>query len=108
MDGVPEEIARHMDNIAITVADWPSQAELASTGYRSPYMLLGLYLGVPLTQRGRGYNLLPPDRIVLYRRPLEAAAHSPAAMRELVRSTVVHEIGHHFGISDERLRELGY
>ncbi len=108
LDELPEEIAKHMDNIAITVADWPSHAELESTGRRSPYDLLGLYQGVPLTQRGQSYNLLPPDRIVLFRRPLEAAARSPAAMRELVRNTVVHEIAHHFGISDERIKEIGY
>lgn len=108
LDALPEEIQRYMDNVAVTIAEWPSRADLARTGHRSPYELLGLYQGVPLTRRGVGYNLVPPDRIVLYRGPIEAIAHTPAAVREQVQRTVVHEIAHHFGISDERLRELGY
>lgn len=108
LEALPEEIRRHIDNVAITVADWPSPADLASTGHRSPYALLGLYQGIPLTRRGRGYNLVPPDRIVLFRGPIEHLASSPAAIRELVQRTVVHEIAHHFGIDDARLRELGY
>ncbi len=108
MDSLPEEFRQRLDNIAITVADWPTRDELARTGQRSPYGLLGLYQGVPLTQRGRGYNLIPPDRIVLYRRPILASADSPEAIRTLVQRVVIHEIAHHFGISDARLRELGY
>jgi predicted Zn-dependent protease with MMP-like domain len=107
LDGLPPELAKYMDNIAVTTAEWPSREELRQTGHRSPYALLGLYQGVPLTQRGRGYNLTPPDRIVLYQRPIEAVARTAEEIRALVQSTVIHEVAHHFGISDARLRELG-
>ena len=108
LDGLPPDIGRFMDNIAITTAEWPTRDELRRTGHRSPYALLGLYQGVPLTERTHGYNLTPPDRIVLYQRPIEALARTAAEMRALVQSTVIHEVAHHFGISDARLKELGY
>ncbi|HID86732.1 MAG TPA: metallopeptidase family protein [Anaerolineae bacterium] len=105
---LPPEILERMDNVAVTVAYWPSPAQVARAGVRSPATLFGLYEGVPLTRRGINYGMVPPDRITLYQGPIEAACRTPSAMREQVRRTVVHEIAHHFGISDERLRELGY
>ena len=68
---------------------------------------MALYRGVPLTARGSGYNMTLPDRIVIFQRPLEQLARDEAHLYELVRHTVQHEIAHHFGISDERLRALG-
>jgi predicted Zn-dependent protease with MMP-like domain len=105
---LPAEIVEHMDNVAITIADWPSAAELQRTGTVRGHQIFGLYEGIPLTKRGKGYNLVAPDRIVLYRGPLQAAFRSLPALREQIRRTVVHEIAHHFGISEERIRELGY
>ena len=69
--------------------------------------LLGLYHGVPLPQRGQGYYGLLPDKITIYRLPLLRSVRTPEELAERVRHTVWHEIAHHFGISDERLRELG-
>ena len=108
LDGLPMEIGQYLDNIVVTIAEWPSPNELANTGHRSPYELLGLYQGIPLPHRGQGYNMALPDRVVIYRRPIQAIAHSPSAIRRRVERTVVHEIGHHFGIDDERLAEMGY
>lgn len=108
LDNLPSEILERMDNVAVTVAYWPSRAQLARAGVRSPYTLFGLYEGVPLTKRGVNYGMVPPDRITLFQGPLEAACRTLAAIREQVRRTVVHEIGHHFGMDEDRIRELGY
>lgn len=108
LDALPAEIQSYMENIVVTLADWPSRAELESVGRGSPYELLGLYQGVPLTQRGRAYNMTLPDRIVIYRGPIEALVRHPDSIRYHIQRTVAHEIGHHFGITDEELRALGY
>jgi predicted Zn-dependent protease with MMP-like domain len=105
---MPEEILQHLNNVAITVADWPSADELQRAGVRYPQQLFGLYVGVPLTQRGGHYNLVTPDQITLYRGPLANAFRTPAALRQQIRHTVAHEIAHHFGINEARIRELGY
>jgi predicted Zn-dependent protease with MMP-like domain len=105
---LPEEIRQHLNNVAVTVADWPGAAELQRAGVQNPRQLFGLYEGIPLTQRGSHYNLVAPDRITLYRGPLLGASHTLAALRQQVRRTVVHEIAHHFGINELRIRELGY
>ncbi len=105
---LPAEILQHLDNVAITVADWPSAAERERAGVGHGHQLFGLYEGIPLTKRGKGYNLVAPDRIILYRGPLQTAFGSLSALREQIRRTVVHEIAHHFGISEARISELGY
>ena len=86
-----------MENVEIVIDDSPDQPGL-----------LGHYHGVPLTDRGSGYAGFLPDRITIYRRPLEARASTPEELAEQVRVTVWHEIAHHFGIDDDRLRELGW
>jgi len=105
---LPGEISQHMTNVAITVADWPSADELRRAGVAHPQQLFGLYEGVPLTQRGRGYNMVTPDHIIIYRGPLQSAFRTSAALAWQIRRTVVHEIAHHFGINEARIRELGY
>jgi predicted Zn-dependent protease with MMP-like domain len=105
---LPSEILERMDNVAVTVAYWPSRAQLARAGVESPHTLFGLYEGVPLTKRGAHYGMVPPDRITLFQGPLEAAGRTLAAIREQVRRTVIHEIAHHFGIDEDRIQELGY
>ena len=77
-------------------------------GVSSGRLLLGLYQGIPLTERTHYYNLVPPDTITLYQGPIEMVAGDDyKKIRDQVKHTVIHEIAHHFGISDERLRELG-
>jgi len=98
LDDLPHDLRRSMSNVAIVV-DEESPAE-------SP--ILGLYQGIPLTRRTSGYAAVPPDKITIYRRPIErVAGTSPERLRAQIRHVVVHEIAHHFGISDERLVELG-
>ena len=97
LDTIPEGLARLMDNVVVLVEDEkPGQPRL-----------LGLYQGVPLTSRGNNYSGHLPDRISIYRRPILRMCSTPEAVVNQVRVTVVHEIAHHFGISDERLHELG-
>ena len=88
------------------VQDWPSRQQLAETGLRSRWQLLGLYEGVPHTARGICYNLVPPDKITIFQRPIEAICRSPQEVEIEVGKVLRHEIAHHFGISDERLEIL--
>jgi predicted Zn-dependent protease with MMP-like domain len=97
LDGLPDQLGRLMRNIAVLVEHG-----------QGPPGLLGLYEGVPLTRRSTYYSGVLPDRITIYRRAICADAWSEWDVEEQVRKTVIHEVAHHFGISDERLRELGW
>jgi predicted Zn-dependent protease with MMP-like domain len=101
LDELPAEFRERMRNIEIVVEEEPSPEQLRGDGE-----LLGLYEGVPLTDRGAMEPYLP-DRISIFRGPIERISASPRRQAEIVRDTVVHEIAHHFGISDTRLGELG-
>jgi predicted Zn-dependent protease with MMP-like domain len=104
---LPEEFHARLENVDIVVEDWPSPHELVSLGLRSRYELLGLYQGVPLTKRGGHYGLVPPDKITIFQRPIEAKCRDDASITREIGRVVRHEIAHHFGIGDGRLRELG-
>ena len=107
LDGLPPDIARAMENVDVLVEDEPAPELLAELPPGET--LFGLYHGVPLTQRGpSSYYGAMPDRISIYKGPLTRAFRHPDDIRDEVRITVVHEIAHHFGISDERLDELGW
>jgi predicted Zn-dependent protease with MMP-like domain len=97
LDGLPDELGRMMQNVAVTVEHGPG-----------PAGLLGLYQGLPLTSRGAYYAGVLPDRITIYRRAICAICRTPAEVVEQVRRTVIHEVAHHFGIDDDRLDELGW
>ena len=97
LDGLPDELGELMSNVAVTV-----QHDGGPAG------LLGLYQGVPLTRRTTYYAGALPDRITIFRRAICAVCASEAEVGEQVRRTVIHEVGHHFGIGDARLRELGW
>jgi predicted Zn-dependent protease with MMP-like domain len=103
LDSLPEELMAYLDNVQITVEDVPGPDPLG----RGEELLLGLYQGVPRTRRDPDAGLLP-DRITLFRRPLELRAATRHELASLVRETVVHEVAHHFGIDDDRLDELGW
>ena len=107
LDSLPEFFQEKMSNVEVVVSDWPTPAELRSVGAGSRYGLLGLYQGIPLTRRTSNYGLVLPDKITIYRMPIERICRTPEAIVAQVRHTVLHELAHHFGISDERLRELG-
>ena len=97
LDGVPPELSALMDNVVVMVED----------GRRPD--LMGLYEGVPLTERDESYGLMAmPDRITIFRRAILAACRTETEVVAEVRTTVIHEVGHHFGIDDGRLHELGW
>lgn len=106
LENLPEEFRRRMENVEIEIRDWPRRPDLEQAGLQPGQTLFGLYQGIPLTERGQGYNLVLPDRIILFRGPIVRAGGSRAGIRRQIRRTLLHEIAHHFGISDERLREL--
>ena len=97
LDGLPEELGRLMSNVAVTVEHGAG-----------PPGLLGLYEGVPLTSRTTGYAGVLPDRITIYRQAICSICQTEQEVAGQVRQTVIHEVAHHFGIDDERLRELGW
>lgn len=107
LDSLPEEIQGWLDNVAVVVADRPSPEQLAEVGLGPDGLLFGLYTGLPKTRRGFTYGENLPDRIVIFQRPIERVCHTPAEVREQVRRTVLHEIGHHFGLDEEQLRLAG-
>ncbi len=105
---LPVYFQEKMDNVAVLVAAWPTRDDLRRADVPSGHTLLGLYSGIPLTRRTSGYNLVAPDTITLFQGPIEAMAGGELTrIREQVRHTFIHELAHHFGISDDRLRELG-
>jgi len=104
LEGLPPELAELLDNVAIVVEDWPEPSVLAD---HEEDTLYGLYEGVPLSERGEAYYGVLPDRISIFRRPLERD-FGPGELEEQIRITVVHEIAHHFGFDEDRLEELGW
>lgn len=107
IDNLPDEFQERMENIDIIVADYPSREQLALLGKERNQTLLGLYEGVPITRRTYGYGMVMPDKITIFQRPIESMCSSDTQIIDEVRRVVLHEIAHHFGINDGRLRELG-
>jgi predicted Zn-dependent protease with MMP-like domain len=107
LESLPGEFARLMVNVEVLVLPHATPKQLRSVGLGRAETLLGLYEGVPLTQRTAGHPPLYPDRITLFRVPLVRMCRTREELKEQVRRTVMHEIAHFFGISDDRLRELG-
>jgi predicted Zn-dependent protease with MMP-like domain len=110
IESLPEEFLEKLENVQVDIEEWPTGDELTRAGLpaNARYSLLGLYHGVPVTARGAFYMAFP-DRISIYQKPIEAAAGlDEERIRDQVRRTVVHEIAHFYGISDERLEELGW
>ena len=110
LQSLPEEFLDGLENIQVDIEEWPTPEDLAAAGLspRAKYSLLGLYHGVPLTDRGVFYMAFP-DRISIYQRPIEAVARGDEEeIKQQVRQTVIHEIAHYYGIDDERLDELGW
>ena len=105
---IPEEIRRHLDNMLITVQKQPSRKMLADMQLAPDYHLLGLYVGTAMPERSAVYPPLYPDTIYIFQRPLEEMCETLEELEEQIEITVVHEIAHFLGISEERLIELGY
>lgn len=109
LDGLPDDILAILDNVEVVVADSPTLEQLRDAGIvEADELLLGLYEGIPLTARTSAYGLVLPDKITLFQEALEAVCADEEALRQEVQATVIHELAHHFGISDARLAELGW
>jgi predicted Zn-dependent protease with MMP-like domain len=109
LDDLPDEFARRLQNLEVVIEDQPDAALLQSLGLNPWHeTLFGLYQGVPLNQRGASYGGVLPDKISIYYYPLVRACRTPEALRRQVRQTVLHEIGHFFGLDDAEIRALGY
>lgn len=107
LEGLPPDIQEKLENVEVVVEWRPTQGQLRRLGLRSNQTLFGLYEGIPLTRRTSHYGMVLPDKITIFRQPIEAHCQTDDHVRQIVRRTVLHELAHHFGISDERLRELG-
>lgn len=105
LDGLPPDIQRLLENVAIVIDDEPSPEQLREEGLDDDETLYGLYEGVPATAWGADWAAVP-NKITLYRLPLEEDFPDPAQLTDEVRRTVLHELAHHAGIDDERLHEL--
>ncbi len=107
VEELPEEFCERLENVDVVVADEPDRRQRRRSRLRPRDTLLGLYEGVPLTERTYGYGMVMPDKITIFQKTIEERCRSDSQIVASVRRTVLHEIGHHFGISDARLRELG-
>ena len=100
------EFQSRLENIDIVVEDWPTPSQLAEAGLSHPTQLLGLYEGIPWGERSRGYSMVPPDKITIFHKPIEAKCRGEDEIEREVKRVVHHEIAHHFGFDDERLEEI--
>ena len=107
LENLPDEFLARLDNVGIVTADWPTQEQMQYHGLSGGESLLGLYEGVMLTER-ESYGMVLPDKITIFKRPLEQMSKNEEELVYQVQVTMVHEIAHLFGINDERLHELGY
>jgi len=103
---LPRPFKDKIANIAVVVEDWADDETLADVGVEPPDTLYGLYRGIDLTQRDSGYGNVLPDTIHIYQGPIEEDCADEAEMEELVRDTVIHEIGHYFGLDDETMEHI--
>ncbi len=104
---LPPELLRSIENLGILVEDWPSRDQLEDLEADDPHGLFGLYSGVPLPERDGGQPPLP-DTITLFQRPIENVCSARNEVIEEIRVTLLHEVGHYLGMSEDDLDRLGY
>lgn len=104
MRAIPEEFLRKIDNVSIVIGDEPTPAQRRKLDLHPEFTLLGLYEGVPLVSRGAGYSAVPPDKITIFQRTIEARAADREGLQRLVKDVVWHEVAHHFGMDEPRVR----
>jgi predicted Zn-dependent protease with MMP-like domain len=107
IETLPEYFREKLDNVEVVVEEWPDRGTMQRVGVRHPAELLGIYHGVPQTKRTHDYGLVLPDKISIYRKPILMRCRTLEEVRQTVRRVVRHELAHHFGIDDDRLREIG-
>ncbi|HEY7650089.1 MAG TPA: metallopeptidase family protein [Methylomirabilota bacterium] len=103
---MPRQFRERLANIAVVVEDWPDDRTLAEMGIEPPDTLYGLYQGIDLTHRDSSYGNVLPDTVTIYQGPIEEDCETEAEMAQVVRETVVHEIGHFFGLDDDTMHEI--
>ncbi|MBI4269184.1 MAG: metallopeptidase family protein [Candidatus Rokubacteria bacterium] len=103
---LPQPFKERLANIAVVVEDWADEETLADLGIAPPDTLYGLYRGVNLTERDSSYGNVLPDTITIYQGPIEEDAVDEAEMADIVRDTVIHEIGHYFGLDDDTMEQI--
>jgi predicted Zn-dependent protease with MMP-like domain len=106
VEALPEEFRERLENLDVVVADWPSPPQLAAARVGSRLGLLGLYEGIPHVRRGRGYGMVLPDKITVFRKPIEGRCHSWQEIEREIARVVRHEIAHHFGTDESTLRSI--
>jgi predicted Zn-dependent protease with MMP-like domain len=108
IESLPQQFKDKLENVAVVVQYWPTGGQLRSVGLRKRDQLLGLYEGVPMTAFGRDHTMTPvlPDKISIFQRPIEMAYRSEGRILRGIEETVLHEIAHHFGISDRRIQDI--
>ena len=106
VEALPEEFTERMENVFVVVEDYPDAGQLARAGLGRNQTLLGLYEGVPITRRGDNYNLVAPDKITIFQKPIESRCRSEDEITTEIHRVVRHEIAHHFGISDATLSRI--
>jgi len=107
IDAIPEKYGKRLNNVAFVTADFPTPEQRIKMHLREYETLFGLYEGIPQPSRGAGYSLVLPDKITIFKRPLEYASQSPEELAARVRKTVWHEVAHHFGLDHEQIDRLG-
>jgi predicted Zn-dependent protease with MMP-like domain len=105
VDGLPEEFRSKLENVDIVVEDYPTRSQQSKLKLKKGEILLGLYEGVPQTKREH-YGMVPPDKITIFQKPIEVRCSKTSSIIKEVQRVVRHEIAHHFGIGDDRLREI--
>ena len=108
LEDIPPVFEPHMEGLAVDIEPMPDDDTLDEMGIDDPRSLLGLYRGTPLTSRSVEQSLRLPDSIVIYQRNLERMCRTRGQLVRQIRKTILHEVGHHFGMDEDELREMGY
>lgn len=107
---LPEKFSQELDNVSIVIEDYPGEETVKKMRLRNKHQLLGLYQGIPRSERGTWYGMSPvvPDVISLYQRNIEAVCPNDEMVVEKIREVLIHEIGHYFGMDEDEVRKAGY
>lgn len=106
MNELPQDYIKGLDNVAIVYADWPDEHQAKKAKLKEGSILLGLYEGIPLTQRGSGYTFVLPDKITLFKVPIQMVTHSEEELFEQIKRTLWHEIAHYYGLNHDHIDKL--
>jgi predicted Zn-dependent protease with MMP-like domain len=106
MDELPQKYIEGLDNVAIVQADDPTPEQVIKMKLDNQHLLLGLYEGIPLTQRGGGYSFVLPDKITLFKHAIQTVSHDEHSLFEQIKRTLWHEIAHYYGLNHARMDAL--